>query len=185
MRNIFSIIGIIVILILTGCVSQRVSTIVGCNYDQKNNRTDYFEFPYGTISIPGNWEKTRYNPVSNQQFFSNHDSISIAIAFSRFDKYEFNTNGDHKGYDFVKAFYEWETEYFFDMFGFNTKVLVNDSIHKFILFQNYGQFEGATFNTYFLFGEKNGNVSNFSVMTTDKWSEDEKVEFLKGLYLKD
>jgi hypothetical protein len=43
---------------------------------------------------------------------------------------------------------------------------------------------GANFDTYFLVGEKNGNVNNLSIMTTEKWTEDKKVEFLKGLYIK-
>jgi hypothetical protein len=38
-------------------------------------------------------------------------------------------------------------------------------------------------DSYFLIGEKNGDASNFSISITDKWKEDEKVEFLKKLFL--
>lgn len=34
-----------------------------------------------------------------------------------------------------------------------------------------------------IFGEKNGFVSNFSIMDTDKWAEKYKIDFLKGLFL--
>jgi len=78
------------LLILYGCASQSVSTIVGCDYDESKNQTTYFVLPFGSVSIHGKWEKTHYNNVSGQQFFTNGDSISIAIAFNRFDKYEFN-----------------------------------------------------------------------------------------------
>jgi len=45
--------------------------------------------------------------------------------------------------------------------------------------------KGARFDLYFLIGEKNGNLNNFSVMTTDKWTEEKKITFLRNLYIKD
>ena len=173
------------ILILTGCASQRVSTIVGCDYDESKNQTDYFVLPYGSVSIPGKWEKSNYNSISGQQFFANTDSIKIAIAFNRFDKYEFNADGSKKGYDFVKAFYEWDSRFFVDSYGLKRRIIENDSINNYILYQIYGLANGATFDTYFLVGEKNSNVNSLSIMTTDKWTEYTKIEFLKGLYIKD
>jgi hypothetical protein len=164
--------------------SQRVSTIVGCDYDESKNQTDYFIVPYGSVSIPGKWEKSNYNNVSGQQFFINKDSIRIAIAFNRFDKYEFNADGSKKGFEFVKAFYDWDSQFFVDSYGLQRRVLETDSINNFILYQIHGLTNGANFDTYFLVGEKNGNVNNLSIMTTDKWTEDKKVEFLKGLYIK-
>jgi len=176
---------LIMILILTGCASQRVSTIVGCDYDESKNQTDYFVLPFGSVSIPGKWEKTNYNNVSGQQFFTNSDSIRIAIAFNRFDKYEFNAGGAKKGYDFVKAFYEWDSKFFVDSYGLQRNIIENDSINNYILYQIYGLTNGAKFDTYFLVGEKNGNVNNLSIMTTDKWTEDKKTDFLKRLYIKE
>lgn len=174
----------IMLSILFGCASRRVSTIEGRDYDESKNQTKYFALPYGSISIPGKWEKADYNNVSNQQFFTNNDSIRIAIAFNRFDKYEFSGDGSKKGYEFLKAFYEWDSNYFVDSYGLQRRIIENDSIDNFILYQIYGFAKGAKFDTYFLVGEQNGNVSNFSVMTTDKWTEGEKTMFLKGLYIK-
>ena len=173
------------ILILTGCASQRVSTIVGCDYDESKNQTDYFVLPFGSVSIPGKWEKTNYNNVSGQQFFTNKDSIRIAIAFNRFDKYEFNADGTKNGYEFVKAFYDWDSQFFVDSYGLQRRVLENDSIYNYILYQIYGLTNGAKFDTYFLVGEKNGNVNNLSIITTDKWTNDNKIDFLKRLYIKE
>lgn len=173
------------ILILAGCASQRVSTIVGCDYDESKNQTDYFEIPYGSVSIPGKWEKSNYNTISGQQFFTNKDSIRIAIAFNRFDKYEFNEGGAITGYEFVKAFYEWDSKFFVDSHGMKRKVIENDSVKNYILYQIYGLVNGVYFDTYFLVGEKNGNVCNFSIMITDKWAENTKIDFLKKLYIKE
>jgi len=175
----------ILIIILTGCTSQRESTIVGFDYNVSENQTDYFIVPYGSVSIPGKWEKSNYNSISGQQFFVNNDSVRIAIAFNRFDKYEFNTDGSIKGFEFVKAFYEWDSKYFVESYGLQRRLLESDSSNNFILYQIYGQIDGADFSTYFLVGDKNGNVNNLSVMTTAKWTEDKKIEFLKGLYLTD
>lgn len=172
-------------LILTGCTSQRMSTIVGGEYNESKNQTDYFVFPLGSVAIPGKWEKTKYNTVSKQQFFTNRDSIVVAIAFSRFDKYEFNGNGSKKGYDFIEAFYQWDSKYFVDSFGLERKVVEGDSIRNFIIYQIFGFAKGGTFDTFFLIGEKNGNVTNLSIMGTDKWTKEFKIKFLKGLYLKD
>jgi hypothetical protein len=175
----------IIVLILTGCASQRVSTIVGCDYDESKNQTDYFVLPFGSVSIPGKWEKTNYNNVSGQQFFTNSDSISIAIAFNRFDKYEFNAVGAKRGNDFAKAFYEWDSKFFVDSYGLQRNIIENDSINNYILYQIYGLKNGAKFDTYFLVGEKSGNVHNLSIMITDKWTKDQKITFLKGLYIKE
>jgi hypothetical protein len=184
MTKILSNLTLIFILILTACASQRVTTIVGGDYDESKNQTDYFVLPFGSVSIPGKWEKTNYNSVSGQQFFTNIDSIKIAIAFNRFDKYEFNTDGSKNGYEFAKEFYEWDSKFLMDSYGLQRSVVENDSINNFILYQIHGSSNGVKFNTYFLIGVKNGNVSNLSIMATDKWTEDKKTDFLKKLYIK-
>jgi hypothetical protein len=180
-----SYLSIIMIIILAGCASQKVSTIVGCDYDESKNQTDYFVLPYGSVSIPGKWEMSDYNSVSGQQFLTNNDSIRIAIAFNRFDKYEFNADGSKKGYEFVKAFYDWDSKFFVDSYSLQGRILEGDSINNYILYQIYGLTNGVKIDTYFLIGEKNGNVNNLSVMITDKWNEDKKKEFLKKLFIKD
>jgi len=173
--------SIIIILILTGCISQRVSTIVRCDYDESKNQTDYFVLPYGSVSITGKWDKSNYNSVSGQQFFINKDSIEIAIAFNRFDSYEFNADGSKIGFEFVKALYDWDSQFLVNSYGLKRKVLETDSINNFILYQIYGL---TNIDTYFLVGEKNGNVSNLSITITDKWTDEKKIEFLKELYIK-
>jgi hypothetical protein len=184
-RSFFFCLILISAFIFTNCVTQRASTIEGFDYDESKNQTKYFVSPYGSISIPGKWNKSDYNSVSGQQFFMNSDSIRIAIAYNRYDKYEFNLDGSKKGFDFIQAFYEWDSKYFVDSYGLNRKIIENDGMNNYILYQVFGEKNGVVFDTYFLIGEKNGNVSNLSLMITDKWTEDTKIKFLKGLYVKD
>ena len=171
------------IVFLTNCATQGTSTIVGGEYNAAKNETDYFVFPFGSVTLPGKWEKTNYNTASKQQYFINQDSVIIAIVFSRFDGYEFNTDGSQRGYNFVKAFYEWDSKYFIDSYGLKRQPIKNDSINNFMIFRIYGQIKEGEFDTYFLIGEKNGNISNFSISDTDKWSVSEKIKFLERLFL--
>ena len=173
----------IVTCLFAGCSRHMISTVEDCKYDESKKQTDYFVLPFGSASIPGKWTKTRYNSVGHQQFFTNGDSVTIAIAFGRFDGYEFNPNGSRKGYDFIKAFYEWDSKYLADRPGMNRRIIEEDSIKNYILYQIYGSINGHKADTYFLIGEKNGNVSNLSI-TTKKWTKDAEIAFLKRLYFK-
>ena len=169
-----------VIVLFSGCASQSTSTIVGCNYDEKKNVTNYFVIPYGSVDLPGVWEKTEYNSIARQQFFKNKDDVHISIAFSPWNKYEFNGDGKLKGNDFTSAYYKWESDYFISN-GFESQLIETDTAHQFIIFRIYSD----KANNYFLIGERNGHVSNYSVQATDRWSDQERIDFLKKLYLQD
>lgn len=173
----FWLFNLLLAILLASCgSSNKVSTIVGGDYDPKKDVTDYFVFPLGRVSLPGKWDKTDYLASAHQQFFTNQDSIPIAIAFGPYDKYEFNDNKSLKGNDFVKAFYDWESDYYVSD-EIKSEILETDTAKQYIIFRFYG----PLVNSYFLVREKNGAVSNFSVHATDKWSEREKIQFLKSL----
>ncbi|MDT3356503.1 MAG: hypothetical protein LIR35_02800 [Bacteroidota bacterium] len=159
-----------------GSAQRSSSTITGGEYDAKKNITEYFVHPYGQVSIPGKWEKTTYNSVSRQQFFRNDESVDLAVSFGPCDKFEFNKDGSLKGYEFIEAYYEWDSKYFVSN-GLESKILEADKENKYILYRVFGN----KFDTYFLICEKNGFVSNFSIHATDKWTEQQKVDFLKSL----
>jgi len=169
---------------LTNCAIQKTtSTIVGCEYNEKTNTTDYFVFPYGAVTIPGKWEKTNYLTSSKQQFFINRDSVTLAISFGRFDKYEFNRNGEKSGFEFIKSFYEWDSNYFVESHGLKRQSLVSDSTNNFTIYRIYGEKGTANFDTYILVAEKKGDIANFSISHVKKWEESEKINFLKTLLL--
>lgn len=171
-----------VLLFLTNCANQKTSTVVGGDYNESKHETDYFVLPYGSAKLPGKWGKTSYNSVSRQQFFRNKDSITIAISFGRIDKYEFNSDGSKKGYEFVEAFYDWDSEYFVNH-GLKRQIFERDSVNKYMIYRIYGQYEKGEIDTYFLIGEKNGSVNNFSITKSNKWTEDERIDFLKRIFI--
>jgi hypothetical protein len=164
---------------IVGCASHRISVIESCEYDAEKNETEYLVFPFGKVSLPGKWEKLRYSDVSGQQFFIGQDATEIAVAFYREENYEFNKDGKLRGLDFLNAFYEWETSYFKTK-GYESQLIELNPSHQYIIYRIYGE----KVNSYFLIGvNSNGNVSNFSVAHSNKWTEDEKVVFLKNLFL--
>ena len=174
---------LLTIVLFVGCATQRTSTIVSCDYDTKRNQTDYMVFPYGSVSIPDKWEKTTYNSVSKQQFFKNEEGVIIAISFGPSSSYEFNADNSKKGFAFVRAFYEWDSQYFVNTFGLKQDLIEENEANNYIIWRVYGDYNSSQWDTYFLFGEKNGIANNYSIMKTDKRTTEQKVEFLKGLYL--
>ena len=179
----FGTLFLITLMLLTSCVTQRISTIVGCDYDEKKNQTDYFVIPYGSVSIPGEWSRTIYNQISKQQFFKNSDSIIVAIAFGPCNRYEFNATDSKKGFEFVEAFYEWEAEFYVNNYHLHQEKIESNEKDNYIIWRVFGENNDRYWDTYFLFGERNGFASNFSIMKTNKWTEEEKVTFLKNLYV--
>lgn len=167
--------------VVTSCSSNRASYIKSSVYDQKEEVTTYTLSPLGTVKIPGQWEQTSYNASSKQQFFANSDhSATIALTFAPCTSYEFNKEGTLKGFDFTKAFYEWDSSYMKKAFNAEVAVLEEDGSDNYIVWQVDLKEEGI--KHYFLFGEKNGVVRNFSVIKSN-WTKSDVVVFLKELYL--
>ena len=169
--------------VFAGCAPQRISAISGGEYDENKGKTDYFVLPFGSTSLPGKWDKKRYNEVSKQQFFENADHVSIAIAFTPINSYEFNRDNSKTGYAFTKAFYQWEADYFVNAHKLNQAQIETNEDLNYIIWRVYGPYNNSNLDTYFLFGEKNGYASNFSVTITDKWSTEQKIKVLKEMYL--
>lgn len=103
----------------------------------------------------------------------------IAIAFGLCDKFEFNSDSSKKGYEFLSAFYEWDSNYFVNEYGLEREIIEEGMANNYILWRIYGK----DIDTYFLFGEESCKVKTFSVSKTDKWNMKEKITFLKDLFL--
>jgi hypothetical protein len=179
MNKVEGLLLILIVAILSSCGSAKryTSTLVGGDYDAAKDITSYMVFPYGQVNLPGKWEKGAYNNIARQQFFHNQDSVIVAVSFGPCDKYEFNKDGVLKGYEFVEAFYKWDSDYFISN-GLESKLLESDKSKNCILYRVFGK----GFDTYFLIGEKNGMANNYSIQATDKWTENEKIQFLKSLF---
>lgn len=171
-----------IIILLYSCYTTATSTIVGGQYEAKTNTTDYFVLPFGSVSLPGKWNKTSYNSSSRQQWFKSPDSISVAIAFTQCNQYEFYKS-ELKDFSFVKAYYEWDSKYLTTQLNMNDTILQADSLNNYIVWRLWGKNKELEMDCYFLFGYRNCSVHNFYV-STDKWTEEKKVKFLQDLYLR-
>jgi len=173
----------VIMITLISCTTQKISTIAGSDYDKEKNKTSYFVLPLGSTAIPGEWVRTNYNKVSNQQFFKNGEGISIAIAFTPITGYDFNKDHSKKGFEFTKAFYAWDAGYFEQTHHLQQEKIEENENLNYIIWRVSGISNSANFDTYFLFGEKNGHANSFSITQTDKWTKEQKINFLKELYL--
>ncbi len=166
---------------LNGCYPRKyVQYLESIRFDSIKQITRFDRLPLGYVEIPGNWHETRSDNVSKQQFFKNNDSVTIAIALWPKDRYGVYKKGQSDK-SFLNDFYEWDSKYLADQIQGQRNILSQDSIqNNFILWRVYND---SLVDSYFLFGIKQGTVYNLYV-TSKKWSDIQKIEFLENLFLK-
>ncbi|MCK0205781.1 hypothetical protein [Ornithobacterium rhinotracheale] len=98
--------------------------------------------PYGTVFIPGKWEKAEYLNHSRQQYFNNENGNRISIALGPNNKFEFNQDGSKKGFDLLKAYFEWEKEYFTNTVKVDVKLIEENPNDNYLIFQIYKKEDG-------------------------------------------
>lgn len=168
--------------IICSCASYRntVTVIEGANYDQEQDSTTYFRFPYGSVSFSGEWTKATYVETSKQQFFTNSDSVKFSVALNPIVKYEFNADGSKTGFDFVQSYYKWDTDFLISQIeGLKSEILVSDNVNNILI---YRLFNEKGINNYFLISEKNGILMILTESDSDKWSQEQRISFLKDVY---
>jgi hypothetical protein len=176
-KSIIMITGFLV-LTLISCNTTQTSMIVADNYDIKQNQTTLTLLPYGNIVFPNKWNKTSYNNVSKQHFFTNNDSTTIAVAKSPREKYPFYKSSQTDK-EFVSEFVKWDAEYWKNQ-GLTVKTISDKSDNGFIVWQVTDE-KKKKVNTIFIFGSKNNFAYNFSG-TSQKWTDDNIQQFLTKLY---
>ncbi len=165
------------LLIIYSCTTSRTSTIVSTSYDKNKNLTTHMVFPYGSIEIPNKWEKIGYINSSRQYILMNEDSIMLYVVFGTTDKYSFNEDKSLEGYDFLKAFYKWEADYFEKELALKNEIIEENRDKNYIIFRIFGD----KINTIILIYENNKFITSLSIQINSKWSDDQKVDFLKSL----
>jgi hypothetical protein len=169
----------LLMLLITGCSpSNYTSTMVSVSYNPEQQVTDYINFPYGSVSIPGKWNKSNYNSSSHQQFFSNEDSITFAVMMGPLDKYEFY-KPDMSESHFLEEFYQWDSKYWVNRINGKRSIIKSDSTNSYLVWHLSDE---STVNGYFLFGARNFIVYSLFI-SSDKWNEDRKTIFLEQVYL--
>jgi hypothetical protein len=151
--------------------------IIADSYDANKNVTTLTLLPYGNIVLPDKWTKTEYNQVSNQHFFKNNDSTTIAVTKNPKNKYPvFKPNQTDKEY--VINLMNWDAEYW-EKQGLTVRTVDDQSEKGYILWQ--AKSDEKNVNTIFLFGAKNGLAYNYSG-TSKTWSETRIKDFLVQLF---
>ncbi|BDC99475.1 hypothetical protein [Persicobacter psychrovividus] len=169
----YKLFAIIVLGLTISCSTTKTSVIVADSYDKSTNITTLSLLPYGSIEIPGQWTKTRYNEVSRQHFFVDKDSTSIAITKNPQEKYPFY-HDSISDKEFAMKFFEWEKD-FYEKHGY--EIQESSKSNNFVIWTA----SGNNANTIFLYGAKNKYAYNFSVFS-DNWAEEERVNFLKNIF---
>ena len=169
-------------IIITNCVAQKINTIESVKYDDTKNVTIYSVFPFGNVSINGEWAKTHFNSSSGQQFFINKDSVEIAISLNSYKNFEFNLHHPKSGFDFVKNYYDWDSKYFVDNSQLKREIIKQDSVNNYIIWRLFGENNGVYVDNLFLFGITNKTSKNFMIKT-NKMDIDSKTNFLTNIYL--
>ena len=172
---------LLIIGIMTSCMAPKyISTIVTDTYDEKKDQTTYMVFPFGSLSLPGKWTKTAYNKISGQQNFKNKDSLGTALLINRNSGYSFYTK-EMSPNKFVKAMYQWDSDYFSSQFKGNCKILKQDTINHYIIWQITADNEKNKFDNVYLFGSENGIV--FTVRAPiENVTLSQKIEFVQTVY---
>jgi hypothetical protein len=167
--------------IVTSCMGPKyVSTIVSDHYDKNKDQTTYTKFPYGSLSLPGQWTKTSLNQVSGQQNFESKDSLSTALLINQASSYPFYVKGMTSN-EFVKAFYEWDSKYFIDNIKANCSIIKQDTVNHFIIWQIIAHNDKYNVENQYLFGCENGLV--FTIFApTRKLTFEQKIDFMETVY---
>lgn len=159
----------------SACASTRTSSVIADRYDASTDRTELIVVPYGTVNLPGKWTKLSYDAASRQHFFTNVDSVVVAVAKQPKEKYPFYSK-EQSDVQFISEFHKWEADYWTGQ-GLSTRVVEDRSADGVIIWKVIGE----QVNTTFLFGAKGNYAYNLSV-SAGAWDDGTTQQFLKDLY---
>lgn len=164
------------------CEAQPYSTVTSFDYSKKKKQTVYAVVPFGNVTLPGKWKQQHYDNISKQQWISNvQDSLLIAVSLVPCDRFEFNEKGTKTGFDFVKAYYDWEADYFVKESGLNATLIEEDSTKSYRIMHVFGDSQGKRKDVYILLAANECAVRNIQLGYAPKYREEEKLAFLKSL----
>ncbi|MBC7524263.1 MAG: hypothetical protein H7239_07480 [Flavobacterium sp.] len=127
------------------------------------------------VKISGKWVQLNTSDDSGQTYYKNSDGIIIAIAQNPKKMYSF-FSAKNSDFENVKLFYSWDSDYRKEEKMKTVKLKENAKLEYVIW-----KFHDEKLDNVFLFGSVKDNFLNLLVYT-DKWSENEKIEFLESTY---
>jgi hypothetical protein len=145
-------------------------------YHKAKDVTFYTIYPYGSIMLPGEWIRSRYNEQTSQQFFWRLSDSTI-IGLGKNPRYKLSCyKRGMSDYDVIVAFYKWDAEYV-ESKGASVDLLEKNEEKVYIVWQKKEKRKLSTF----LYGAKDGLVYDM-VIEGDSLSEHRDVTFLEKLY---
>lgn len=129
----------------------------------------------GEVKIPGNWEQLNKMDDSGQTYLKNKEGVIIAIAQNPKKSYPFFKSNE-TNYENVRLFYEWDSDYYEEN-KFKTEKIKENAELEYIIWK----YNDKKLDNVFLFGSTKNNFLNLLVYT-NKWGEDEKINFLENLF---
>jgi hypothetical protein len=180
MKNILYVFLLIIASVIEGCIpSNTITRVSYVRYNEKGKSTEYMNYPYGSVVIPGKWKEDTYVSSSKQQYLINDDSIKLSVAINPWNKYEFyKPELTEKSY--VNEYYEWDSKYISEKLNCERQILLRDTINNSIVWRVYNE---TNIDNYFLFGLKNKIVYALGI-GSGKMSGDQKISLLKATFLK-
>ncbi|MCF8450960.1 MAG: hypothetical protein K9G49_13895 [Taibaiella sp.] len=119
-------------LFLSGCFHRMAPGSKAGRYNQQSNNTVYTVTPYGSIILPGIWQPGKYNKASKQQYYYRADTTTLIVSVGPCSNFSFG-KGEVTNFDFVKRYYETEAKFQMQLQEQTPKILVEDSIKKYML----------------------------------------------------
>lgn len=177
-----------ILLIITFCLlinksfSQgKVTILVGSQYYPSKDSTNYMCLPYASVNIPGEWRRTSFNQIDNQQFFKNNENTIISLAFSSNNRYEFNQDGAKEDVDFAYAYYEWDTQFHIEENNYKRLFLECDTLNNYVIYELY---KDNSDTIYFRVGTYHHKIVYiYTINKTNKLTETQCINLLKGITL--
>lgn len=141
------------------------------------NTTTVIETPGGIVRIQGPWVSYYYDESSRQNFLKGTEGIIIAVAQNHKRAFPFY-NDKLEGFEIIKAYTDWDMD-FRKKNGNNASLIKENNSEG---YQIWKFTDDKKIDNVFLYGINKDYILNFLIYT-DKWEEDEKIEFLEQAYL--
>lgn len=164
---------------LVACQEPKVS--VSDSYDGAQDKTTLSINPFGEIVIPGRWTPTWFEESNNSQELVDSNETILNVTFIP-KKYSLFPSIGLNDREFVVSAYQLESDGCLKS-GYTSKIVAEDPNDNYIMWML-----SEDSNKHYLIGAKSNNVYIFTIssgttLNKDSLSQDEKINFLKNLYL--
>lgn len=170
------------LVLLSGCHPKMAP--VGksdVKYDAQADKTVYTVDPYGMEQIPGQWMPGKFNPSTHQQYFYHKDTATLVVAIDACRNSPFYKGA--QGFDFVKKYYELESQYQSQLMEQKTELLKEDPQAGYIAWK----MRQDGIDQYFLCGTKECKCGECSYryinLKSRKYSQEKGLAFIISVFM--